>query len=91
MMNYGIAQSLLEGERFVAEEQYQEVVAPSLTGSSRWSIEYEAVYKHIETETYWRLSWTRGATEYQDEGNENLEFEEVVPVSMTVIRYIEKE
>lgn len=83
-----IAEDILQEE---FGDEYREVVAPSITGSSRWSIEYEAVYMYIPTETYWLITWTRGATEYQDNGAEDVEFVQVVPVAETVIRYVPKE
>ena len=87
-MTYQVARDILYDEY---EDGYENVVSAEIVGKSRWSVFYSAVYLHTETETYWRLNWTRGATEYQDEGIDDIEFQEVVPVPVTVIKYIAKE
>lgn len=87
-MTYQVASNILRDE---CEYGYENVVSAKIVEKSRWSVFYSAVYQHKETDTYWKLDWTRGATEYQDEGIEDIEFQEVVPVPVTVIKYIAKE
>ena len=38
-----------------------------LVDNDRWSLHYEGIFKHIPTEKYYKLQWSVGATEYQDE------------------------
>lgn len=38
-----------------------------LVDDSRWSLHYEAVFKHIPTEKYYQFEWSKELTEYQDE------------------------
>ena len=42
-----------------------ELVANNLIGNSRWSLDYDLIFKHEEK--YWRVTYSRGATECQDE------------------------
>lgn len=44
-----------------------EPVKDAITGSSRWSIEYEAIYRHKETGKLYGSGYRVGATEMQDE------------------------
>lgn len=87
-MTYQVARDILCEEY---EDGYENVEATKIVGQSRWSVFYSTVYQHKETDKYWQLRWSRGATETQDEGIEDIEFQEVVPVPVTVIKYIAKE
>ena len=69
-------------------ENYKEVDATTMTSISRWSIHYEKVYQNINDKTFWKIKWTRGATEYQDNGYENIEVHQVVPREITSITYV---
>ena len=87
-MTYQVARDILcDGY----EDGYENVKSTKMVRHSSWRVFYTTVYKHIDTEKYWQLRWSRGATETQDEGIEDIEFQEVVPVPETVIKYIAKE
>ncbi|QOV06107.1 hypothetical protein CPT_Pasto_033 [Rhizobium phage Pasto] len=60
-------------------EFYEAVTAENITGDSRWSKFYEQVFKDTRTGDFWEISWSRGATEYQDQGVEDVEVRQVWP------------
>jgi hypothetical protein len=67
-----------------------ETVSTSVDSNSRWSIHKSGVFKHLPTNKFYRLKWSEGATEYQDE--RPFEYSdpdpiEVRPVEKTIIVY----
>lgn len=68
------------------------VIQNELTGSSRWSKHFELIFKDNKTNKFYSSSYSRGATECQDErpyeheGNE-IECVEVVPKEVITIVY----
>lgn len=82
---------LVLGEDADDQEFYEEITSAEITGDSRWSKFYEQVWKDTRDGTFWEISWSRGATEYQDEGAENVEVRQVWPqVVQRVIYTTEK-
>ena len=79
----------LYGDHDVSEE-FEAVTEPKHDGKSRWSDHYAQVFRHKTEGTYWRISWSRGATEYQDQGPEYVQFCQVYPQEVTVIEYVTK-
>ncbi|TCV62319.1 hypothetical protein [Neorhizobium sp. S3-V5DH] len=61
------------------QEFFEEVTSAEIVGDSRWMKHYEQVFKDTRDGTYWEISWSRGATEYQDEGPEMVEARQVWP------------
>ncbi len=61
------------------QEFYEEVTSAEITGDSRWAKFYEQVFKDNRDGTYWEIQWSRGATEYQDQGVEDVEVRQVWP------------
>lgn len=66
------------------------VVDEQIVGHSRWSIEYEQIFEHGGK--FYRTSFSKGATEYQDEqpyeyDEDKIECQEVVPVEKVVTVY----
>lgn len=57
----------------------------TIVGKSRWHIRYSRVFTN-DTE-YYRVRWSSGATEYQDEGPEDITVEVVYPHPTTTIVY----
>jgi hypothetical protein len=58
--------------------------------TTRWSIGYSGVFKHKESDKFYKLNWYQGATECQDE--KPFEYTEpdpveVEPVEVTVVQY----
>lgn len=64
------------------------VTDETIEGTGRWSTYFSIVVMHKPTQTYWRLSWSRGSTEYQDNGVEDLTATQVVPKEVTVTQYV---
>nr|WP_316651547.1 hypothetical protein [uncultured Gellertiella sp.] len=65
-------------------EFYKAATSAEITGDSRWSTYYEQVFEDTRDGTYWEISWSRGATEYQDNGVEDVEVRQVKAVEKTV-------
>lgn len=42
-------------------------IQKSLSDTTRWSICYEGIFLHIETKKHYKIEWSVGATECQDE------------------------
>lgn len=87
-MNQEIAEAILNWEDHEEAEFFKEVGEEEITGKSRWSTFYSQVYKDERDESFWELSWSRGSTEQQDDGPENIGFQRVMPQEVTVIRYV---
>lgn len=83
IMTKEIAKAILEEDN----HDFADVTGDTLYDRSRWSVCYERVVHHTETDTYWLLTWSRGATEYQDEGIEDVSYCKVKPVTKTVVEY----
>lgn len=72
------------------QEFYEEVTSSEITGDSRWSKFYEQVFKDTRDGTFWEISWSRGATEYQDNGVEDVSVQQVWPHQVTTTVYRNK-
>lgn len=73
---------------------YAKIIYYEITGKSRWSIDYECVFKLGGK--FYRTYYSEGATEEQYESPYEYEGEwvkvtEVVPKEVTVIKYVAKE
>lgn len=84
-----LAQTILDWEDHVDVDFYEPVTPDTITGNSRWSITYERIFKDKRDNTFWRIEWSRGATERQDEGNEGVTVTQVYPREVTLIEYVE--
>jgi hypothetical protein len=72
------------------QEFFTEITTADITGDSRWSKFYEQVFKDTRDETFWEISWSRGATEYQDNGVEDVSVQQVWPHLVTTTVYKNK-
>lgn len=68
-------------------------ISDEIIGHSRWSVIHEFIFQEVATGKFYRIEYSRGATEYQDEGawqyeDDEIECEEVVPVEKTVTVYV---
>lgn len=68
-------------------DDFEEVTPKTIEDQSRWSTFYCQILKYKDG-TFWRASWSRGSTEYQDEGVEDLMLVQVEPKEVTVTEYI---
>jgi hypothetical protein len=71
-------------------------ISDEIISTSRWSVYHTFVCKCEASGKFWRVDYSRGATEYQDESpfeyEDEVEFEEVFPVEVKAIMYMtEKE
>jgi len=68
-----------------------EIIKDEMYANSRWSINYYLVVQRISDKKFFASSYSRGATEQQDEGpweyEDEVVFEEVFPVEKVVIEY----
>lgn len=67
-----------------------EIISDEIYDTSRWSVHHELIFKNLGK--FYRTSYSRGATEYQDESpfehdGDEIECDEVRPVERTVIVY----
>ena len=65
-----------------------ETVEEERVGHSRWSIQIESIVKHLPSDKFYRVYWSKGATEQQYEKpfeNEDPVFTEVHQVEKTVV------
>lgn len=69
-----------------------ETIDKTIDDTSRWSIYYTGVFKEISTGKFYEVSWSEGATEMQDEApfeyENEVNFVEVKPQEMVVIKYV---
>lgn len=63
------------------------VLPPSEDGTSRWSVDMVMVFFDSQAETYWRMRWSVGATEYQEEDFDP-RLQKVKPVSRIVVDFV---
>lgn len=66
---------------------YESVTGSEIVDQSRWSTFYNQVFKNRVDGTYWKIHWSRGSTEYQDDGPEILDVKRVFPKQKTITVY----
>lgn len=73
-----------EGRCIVFDEHgdWVSIKSPEIIETSRWSIRLTQVFRHVPTKKYYRLCWSEGATEQQDE----LPFEYETPEPIEVVQ-----
>jgi hypothetical protein len=81
----------LSGESYPEEyvfssDDFTPVTDEEITDQTRWSTHFNQILKYKDG-TLWRASWSRGSTEYQDEGIEDLVLVQVEPYQETVTKY----
>ena len=79
-----------EIEELFYGDTYEQVTASQIMDQSRWSTFYEQVFKKKSDGTLWEATWSRGSTEHQDNGVEDVDFYEVVPKEVTITIYERK-
>lgn len=68
-------------------EDYASVAPETIVGKRRWTIEIEQVFQRKSDNTFWLISWERGATEQQDYCEPEFRIIQVVPVSKMITVY----
>jgi hypothetical protein len=61
-----------------------------IDGQTRWETQHEMVFQDLKTKKFYKTSYSKGSTEYQDNGIEfyDMDCAEVVPVEVKVIKYV---
>lgn len=83
-MKIETAQAILKWEDNEDEENFIAVVEGEQTGKSRRHGHYRSIYQDKRDLTHWEISWSRGLTEMQDEGPEDINVNQVWPNAVTV-------
>lgn len=74
-------------EEYVFESgDFEEVEPEEIEDQGRWSTHYSQILRYKDG-TFWRANWSRGSTEYQDRGFEDLELVQVEPYTVTATKY----
>jgi hypothetical protein len=81
-----------EGRSILYEDHEDfELVTSEIVDNTRWSIVYEDVYQRLSDKKFFKTTYRKGATEYQDERPyeylTEAVFEEVFPVEKLVTVY----
>ncbi len=67
-------------------------IESEITDTSRWSLHHKGVFQHKPTGKFYATNWRVGATENCDEDafeyDKEVEFTEVIPQEVTVIKYL---
>lgn len=85
-MNAENAKLLLE-EEFEEQEFFEEATSAEVTDTSRWSTFYKQVFEDTRDGSFWQITWSRGSTEMQDEGFEDVSVKQVWPRQKTIWVY----
>lgn len=68
-------------------DDYAPVTDQRIEEQSRWNTYYSRVYRRESDGTFWELRWSRGSTEYQDDGIEDRVLTQVERVQKWVDTY----
>ncbi|WP_266031200.1 hypothetical protein [Brucella intermedia] len=82
-----VAKAILRWEDHEDVDHFAEVTGEQIHDTSRWHTHYSAVYQDKRDETFWEVSWSRGSTEIQDEGPENIDVYQVWPHKVETVVY----
>ena len=86
-MNTEEAEYLINWEEFENQDFYIEIIEGEILDKSRWAIRYRNVYKDIRDNTFWQICYDRGATEYQDGTDLNINVKQVFPEETVITVY----
>lgn len=86
-MNEELAEALLIEDDHDDAQYFIEASPMKITGTRRWHTNYSMVYQDTRDQRYWMIKWSRGATEMQDEGPENIVYYEVRPIEIMTIEW----
>lgn len=82
-MDYATAKAILCED----EEGYTEVTPSKIVDQGRWKTFYQQVFEKEADGTFWEIFWSRGSTEYQDNGIEDVRCRRVFPKTKTITVY----
>lgn len=87
-----VLQELLWDGWYNAGGIYVETVKDEIVDTSRWSIHHEIIFRDINEDKYYSVSYSKGATEMQEESPfddepDDVEVSEVTPIKQIVTTY----
>ena len=89
-MNLEQAQALLVWDSFENEDDFErEPIEHEIEGRTHWYVTYCSIFFNKKEGTYWKVSYSQGATEMQDDGPEVYAVIEVKPTKVLVTKYVE--
>lgn len=88
MMDEALAVALIGWTHHPEADHFVMVTLENVIAETRWHTFYEEIWKDKRNNDFWRLTWSRGKTEWQDEGPEDIHFVKVIPVERKVISYV---
>lgn len=87
-MNQEIAEAIIKWDEHEDLDHFVVLTDEELYRTSRWHVYYFQVLQDKRDDRYWRVEWSRGATEMQDEGPEDIRFYQVAPIQVLVTQYV---
>ena len=87
-MNHELAHALVNWSDHDEADYFKEITEETIDSKTRWHVHYSQVFKDTRDNTFWKLNWKRGATEYQDDDDE-VNFCQVEPQEVTIIKYVQ--
>lgn len=90
-MRVDTAVALINWEINDETEFFKEVVEETVFKTGRWNKYLEKVYKDGRDGTFWKITWSEGLTEYQDQSPEIIRAYEVYPKEISKTIYVRKE
>jgi len=87
-MKQEVAEAILNFEDHEENEFFVEIDGTEvIEGQSRWYTTFSSVYEDTRDGTFWKVTWSRGSTEMQDDGPENINVQQVRPVIVERTEY----
>ena len=86
-MKIETAKAIMEWEDDDDAENFEEISSAKMVSQSRWSGNWQTIYRDKRNGSFWRISWSRGLPDHQDEGPQSIKVVQVWPEEKTVIEY----
>jgi len=89
-VNLEIAESILRWEDNPDAGFFTPITDAAIEDQGRWTTQYSKVTKDTRDNSFWMIFWFRGSTEIQDNGPEDIYYNQVWPIEVTKIEYVTK-
>jgi hypothetical protein len=86
-MKQNTAEEIIRWEDGDETEFFEELGPEEIYERSRWSLHMAQLFKDKRDGTIWQITWSRGATEMQDEGPEDIERRQMKAVTKIITAY----
>lgn len=88
-MNFEQAKAILCEDDFEGSDDWDyDPLENDMVGKRRWSVDYSSVFRNNAENTFWRVNYGVGATEYEYEGPEVYSIYQVFPKQVTITKYV---